>query len=158
MEHHRTMMYSVTFGIWTGISNPIRKVPFKLFVGGDLYQRGYVKLDSVKKKNNTVIFSITLYGGLGEYFYNLSYDQNDTGDRKKTLADLKFTTIDGETHPDLDFIINKQSVYDAWRQLTRQTGTIDGRWDVINFIPAYNGKPSDFSCDKVLINNYQLQR
>ena len=136
--------------------NPIRKVPFKLFVGGDLYQRGYVKLDSVKKKNNTVIYSITLYGGLGEFFYNLSYDQNDTGDRKKTLADLKFTTANGETHPDLDFIINKQSVYDAWRQLTRQTGTIDGRWDVINFIPAYNGKPSDFSCDKVLINNYQL--
>lgn len=130
--------------------NPIKKVPFKLFVGGDLYQRGYVKLDKVRKRNNTMTYSITLYGGLGDFFYNLSYDQD--GEGKKTLADLKFTTNDGETHPDLDFVINKDAINDAWNHINRTISQYEPRWEVINFIPAYEGKPNDFSSDKVLIN------
>ena len=132
--------------------NPIKKAPFTLFVNGELFETGYAKLNTVKMSNNTIKYSITLYGGLGDFFYNLMYDQNDLSNRKKTLADLIYTTSDGGQHPNLDFVINKDAVNDAWNHINRVTSQTEERWDVINFIPAYNGKPDDFSCDKVLIN------
>lgn len=132
--------------------NPIKKVPFQLFTNGELSESGYVKLNTVKRQNNTVKYSITLYGGLGDFFYNLMYDQNDESNTKKTLADLKYTTNDGEVHPDLDFVINKDTINDAWNHINRVTSQNEPRWDVINFIPAYEGKPKDFAADKVLIN------
>lgn len=133
--------------------NPIRKAPFKLFVNGELFQRGYVKLNSVEMSNNSITYSITLYGGLGDFFYNLSYDESDELNNKKTLADIAYG-IDGDMpEPELGFYINKEAVADAWG-----LGSFNDRWNVINFIPCYNGIPSDFDANKVMINNYQQNR
>lgn len=131
--------------------NPIQKTDFQLFVNDELYQKGYAKLDKVTRTNNSTQYSLTLYGSLGSFFYNLTYDQGDTSNAKKTLASLKYTT-EVQSEPDLSFTINKDTVYQAWGQLAGYATSADPKWNVINFIPALNGIPNDFDAAKVLIN------
>lgn len=172
-------------GVYTGTAfNAIKKTDFKLYYNGNIYESGYFKLDSVVKRGNTVTYGITLYGGLGQFLYNLMYRHlpgvNAEGPDKMTLADLIY-----DYEGDLGFVINKDTVYDAWNVLNENPeayyseadlaaaggrgrkliagGTgyyypylYDNKWRMLNFIPAYNGKPSDFANDKVLINNYGL--
>ena len=140
--------------------NPSKKVEFQLFYGGELYQSGYVKLDSVNRSLDDIKYNITLYGGLGDFFYNLMYSSGDTaGDsEQRTLADLQFipvydssgsTTTRTPNTQEFDFQINKDTIYSAWTQIESQE---DNKWSHINFAPCYNGLPEDFDSDKVLIN------
>lgn len=127
--------------------NPSHKTPFTIYVNGEVYESGYVKLDKVKKTKNKIEYDITLYGGLGEFFYVLSY--KDNGDKLK-LADLDYTEEGGVN--ELDFTINKETVSEAWDVLDYSAvGTL---WNIINFAPAYNGNPSNLSADKAVINMY----
>ena len=119
--------------------NASKKVPFQLYVGADVYESGYVKLENVKKENGLWYYDITLYGGLGDFFYNLT--TTDDGNQMK-LSDLEFDY-------DLDFTINRQTVKAAWDAL--ESGT-EGKWQTINFMTAYNGLPDDFDADKCIIN------
>ena len=133
--------------------NPIRKTDFQLFVNDNLFEKGYVKLDKVTRTNNTIQYTITLFGGLGQFLYNLSYMEGTN--LKKTLADL-FYAQDGYIEPELDFIINKDMVYEAWGQLAGFGTSTNARWNYINFIPAYNGYPQDMDSSRVLINRYGM--
>lgn len=131
--------------------NPSQRVEFELFNNAEIVEKGYAKLDSIKKDGYKIAYNITLYGGLGSFFYNLAYDI-DT-DKEKTLADLNFM---GGSNPDdeFDFEINKNTVYDAWEALKRygsNTGN-NKKYDYFNFMTAYNGLPEGFDSDKVLIN------
>lgn len=133
--------------------NPIKKTDFQLFLNDELFQKGYCKLDKVTRTNNTIQYAITLYGGLGSFFYNLSFEEG-SGNNKKTLASLQYALEDSD-EPDLDFVIDKDAVYEAWAQVNRDIDDRD-KWDVINFIPCLNGIPNDFDAAKVLINNKDL--
>lgn len=129
--------------------NASKRVPFSLYINGDLYTTGYAKLDKVNMVNNDINYSITLYGGLGSFLYNLSYDWN-TGD-KKTLKDLKFYTgSTSNTEIDFDFDFTKETVNSAWTW--SNMSSTSSKWYHINFAPTYNGIPENFSADKVLIN------
>ena len=142
--------------------NPIKKTPFELYVNGELVESGYVKLDNVSKKNGSTTYSLTLYGGLGSLFFSLSYGDGE-GDKKKTLADLRYG---GDANLDLSFKINKETVFDAWHTIMGDPNAVydksevnrpnnylyDEKWRTINFMPAYEGIPEDFSPEKVLIN------
>ena len=133
-----------------GDFNSSKKAPFQLFVGSDLYEEGYVKLDSIKRNNGKMDYQCTLFGGLGDFFYNLSVTNN--GDQMK-LRDLAFTT--GNTASEFDFTINKDTVNTAWGVLSgavNPNASSNQKWQHINFVPAYNGLPKDFDADKVLIN------
>ena len=164
---------------WAGVDfNPLKKADFKLFVNGDLYERGYAKLDGIKTANNKTTYSITLFGGLGSFFYNLSFKDSD-GANKKMLRDLKFNerSYNGDgygdyavTDPDLNFRINKDSLWDAWMQITGDPDAVydasevnrpnnylwDDKWEVINFAPAYNGVPDDFDVSRCIINKNNM--
>lgn len=131
--------------------NPIQKTDFQLFVNDELYQKGYAKLDKVTRTNNTTQYTLTLFGSLGSFFYNLTFDQDDSSNAKKTLASLKYST-EYISEPDLSFTIDKDTVYNAWGKLAGGWGDGDPKWNVINFIPALNGIPNDFDAAKVLIN------
>lgn len=121
--------------------NASRKLPFVIYSeSSEVLASGYAKLDGVTDD----ALSVSLYGGLGEFIYNLSYD---TAGNKRTLASLDFGGGDSE----LDFDINAQAVADAWARLGGDTSK-PAMWDVINFAPAYNGIPSDFKADKALID------
>ena len=135
--------------------NPSQRVDFELFNGAELVESGYAKLDSIQRNGHKIAYNITLYGGLGSFFYSLAYDINT--DKERTLADLNYL---GTSNPDdeFDFEINKNTVYNAWDAL-KTTGHNSGsykKWDYINFIPAYNGVPDDFDADRVLMNIHGL--
>ena len=135
--------------------NPIIKTDFQLFVNDQLFTRGYCKLDKVTRTNNTTQYTLTLYGNLGTFFYNLSYLENSNV--KKTLADLIFhDSLAPE--PDLSFDITKEAVNEAWGQLAGGGSSYDEKWNIINFIPAYNGIPGDFDASKILVNNYHINQ
>jgi hypothetical protein len=65
--------------------NPSQRVSFELFNNVEIVEKGYAKLDSIKKDGYKIAYNITLYGGLGSFFYSLAYDINT--DKEKTLAD-----------------------------------------------------------------------
>lgn len=123
--------------------NPLVKTDFTLYYNSSIYESGYFKLDEIRRNDNNIEYDITLYGGLGDFFYNLSY--RDDGNPKE-LSDLHF---DCENEEDFSFTINKETVDDAWEYVWR-----DGHlWGTINFAPCYNGIPATLSADRVLINN-----
>ena len=119
--------------------NASKKMGFQLFVDTELYEQGYVKLDEVRRVDGDYEYDITLYGGLGDFFYNLSI--NDDGNEMK-LSDLNFDY-------DIDFTINLDTVKTAWDSLKNNR---QNKWQTINFMPAYNGIPEDFEADKMLID------
>ncbi len=119
--------------------NASKKMPFALYIGNEIYEQGYVKLDEVRRVDGNYEYDITLFGGLGDFFYNLSI--NDDGNEMK-LSDLNFAE-------NVDFTINIDTVKEAWTAL--ENGT-NGKWQTINFMPAYNGLPDDFDSDKIIIN------
>ena len=132
-----------------GISfNPLRRTPFTIYSEtNEVLQDGYVRLDSVSRRGMWAIsWTVTLYGGLGSFFYSLSYD--DEGN-KLTLADLDYL---GTSTPEdeLSFNITADTVKEAWLNHP-DMGEIDGKWKVVNFAMCYNGIPgSGFSADKAL--------
>ena len=119
--------------------NASKKMGFQLFVDTELYEQGYVKLDEVRRVDGDYEYDITLYGGLGDFFYNLSINRD--GNEMK-LSDLNF-------EDDIDFTINLDTVKTAWDSLKNNR---QNKWQTINFMPAYNGIPEDFEADKMLID------
>lgn len=125
--------------------DPLRKTPFEIRnAQGETIEDGYVRLDEITRKSTEVSYKITLFGSIGSFFYGLSYNEDGT---PMTLADLNYTTAGGET--ELDFLIDKTAVEDAWADLG--TGS-DPIWRVINFAPAYEGIPDgDFDPAKGVV-------
>lgn len=119
--------------------NASKKVPFILYMDSEIYEQGYVKLDNVNLVNHAITYSITLYGGLGDFFYSLSTDSEGN---KKKLSSLEFDV-------DLEFVTNIKTVKEAWESLSKGNNE---KWNTINFMPAYNGLPDDFDSDKVIFN------
>lgn len=119
--------------------NATKKMDFKLYVGTELYESGYVKLDEVRRTGNDYEYDITLYGGLGDFFYNLSTSSDGT---QMKLSNLNFDK-------DIDFTINLDTVKEAWNSLKQEK---DDKWSVINFMPSYNGIPDGFDSDKMIID------
>lgn len=131
--------------------NAMLKAPFSLYINGTLVQNGYAKLDSVKITHNTCEYLVHLYGGIGDFLYNLSYNDGSVGNEKKTLASLSYVSYDDSVtiEPNLDFTINKETIAEAWNNIEQPSS----KWNVINFAPCYNGIPEDFDADKFIINN-----
>ena len=111
--------------------NPSKRVPFVLYVNGEIYQEGYAKLMNVKTIGKNSTYEVSLFGGLGSFWYNLSYQGDDNeGDNKKKLSDLRFMT--GSTTPserEFDFVIKKETLQDAWNNVSADTSS---KWHFIN--------------------------
>ena len=125
--------------------NPLQETPFEIFNDeGNRIESGYLRLDSVVRDGSIVTgYKVTLFGGLGSFFYAMAYNDDGT---KKTLASLNYLT-GGAT--ELDFSITANQVRSAWTRLASNPGAVTQLWDVLNFAPAYNGQPTgDFSPDK----------
>lgn len=143
--------------------NPAKRVDFELYINGDLTETGYAKLDNIIKNKHKITYELTLYGGLGDFFYGLSYgfdyddynsDVEQSKDEELKLKDLTYYSPSADDDTEFNFTITKEAVYDAWLALT-SGGTPTGdyeMWNYINFAPCYNGLPDDFDAEKVLIN------
>lgn len=124
--------------------DPSRKTTFQLYRNGEIMESGYVKLDKVRRNNNTIQYDITLYGDLGKFLYNLQY--NSDGEKLK-LSDLVYPT-------EFNLEVNKELIRDAWSKITGINTDVENAelYDVINFAPCYNGIPEDFTSNKVAID------
>lgn len=136
------------FVVGTGF-NPTKKMAFALYQNNDLVEEGYARLDSVTGGVNAKKYQITLFGGLGDFFYNLMYNDNEGG--KRRLCDLYYGA--GYTSAsEFDFTICAETLNDAWYYLQYNSPFTDAKkWKYINFMPAYEGYPEDFDSDKVLM-------
>lgn len=135
--------YDVTKIVSTGF-NPAKRIPFTLWNNGEKIETGYLKLDRVRRNNGRITYDVTLYGGLGDFLYNLTTDKDGN---ELSLADLDYGI-------DMSVPVNKTTVGDAWEHLAGNWKT--ELYDYINFAPCYNGIPDNFSADKVAINTYRL--
>lgn len=129
--------------------NAAYKTPFAIYNEMDeILEDGYCKLTKITKKDGRPdSYSVTLYGGLGAFFYALSYDGDGN---KRTLADLKYTGPNA-SESELSFNITKEAVKAAWDRI-RGYGS-PGVWDYLNFAMTYNGLPQgDFDADKAIVD------
>ena len=59
--------------------DPTRKTPFMLYDGdGTVLESGYCRLDAVNTHNRRHAYTVTLYGGLGSFFYALASKDDGT--------------------------------------------------------------------------------
>lgn len=140
---------------YTGVSfDPMRRTPFSLYDDRDaLLESGYVKLNAVNRKGAHYTYSVTLYGGLGGFFYSLSYNEDGS---KKTLADLDFGIQRDEQNPtgfSLTSRLERADILEAWDVMAGDSpeGKHNKFWHIINFAPCYNGLPTDFDSNKALV-------
>lgn len=129
--------------------NPLKKAEFTIYIDSEIFETGYFKLTDITKTKANITYSITLYGGLGEFLYNL---QEAEGGNKLEFKDIKlFRDTEGEEPiPDLGFTISKETVNEAWNSIE----SYSSKYSTLNFVPAYNGVPEDFGADTALINLY----
>ena len=129
--------------------NPLKRAEFVLYIDNEIFETGYFKLTLVEKTGNKINYSITLYGGLGEFLYNL---QEAEGGNKLEFKDLKLIrdTEGEEPIPDLGFTIGKDTVNTAWNEIQ----SYSSKYSTLNFVPCYNGVPEDFGANTTLINLY----
>lgn len=129
--------------------NTLKRAPFQLFVEGQLIESGYVQLTSIKLTNGQPRYTIQAYGGLGDFLYNLMYDEK--GD-KLTLASLNYGIdgFTGDAKDELTFNINKDIVNNAWNSLPSSGRNAFS--EVVTFVPAYNGVSEDFDGKHAVFN------
>lgn len=147
-----TLFGSSTIGSYF---DPTRRTPFQIFSSsGEILEEGYVKLDNIKRDGGNVEYQISLYGGLGSFFYNLTYGENG---EKKTLLDLWWTFRTGTLGQITSAPINRYYLRSAWQYISNPEGYnwssgYGTYWDIINFAPAYNGFPEDFDANKACVD------
>ena len=155
--------------------DPHKKINWIINKNGTIVQRGYCTLDSIDvDENNKITYQLTLYGGLGEFFYSLSY--NDDGS-PKTLIDVYFnwlpvteigpnslpTNLPSSFNEDSDPLFGVSSDITAcqWGSFAMQplatqhdTSELSRSyiWEDLTFCPCYCGYHNSFDSNKMLVN------
>lgn len=135
--------------------NVLARTPFKIFNEmNEILESGYCKLDSVQSAGRKIYsYSISLYGGLGGYFYDLSYKADGT---QMNLGDLTYKDANGvEFVPNTKTInLNVTAIDYCWMTLYDGNVRTQTAWcNAVNFAPTYNGIPADFDATKALVDN-----
>lgn len=134
--------------------DPMRKTPFVIYNEmNEILEAGYLKLNKVSRKKAEVEYNITLFGGLGSFFYGLMYQEDGS---KKTLSDLSYLMGSEEKVTSFSISPEAQSVKDAWTHFESPGSSYYNFWNIINFAPAYNGIPDKFNADKALVLNTNI--
>lgn len=135
--------------------NVLARTPFKIFNEMDeILESGYCRLDSVQTIGREIYsYSISLFGGLGGYFYDLSFKKDGS---QMNLGDLTYTDGRGnEFIPNTKtFDLTSQVMEYCWLTLNDAFVRDESAWcNVVNFAPTYNGIPADFDANKVLVGS-----
>lgn len=131
--------------------DPTRKTPFALYADdGTVLEAGYCRLDAVDTHSRRHAYTVTLYGGLGSFFYTLASNEDGT---PRTLADLTYKDADGADVAAFTIFPGPDTVQDAWRVLGGGEAELKPWWNVLNFAPCYNGLPDDFDASHALMDS-----
>ena len=136
--------YRVDRTVGPGQFNPLERTAFVIYdEKGTILEQGYAKLDKVTSKGESRTYAVTLYGGLGSFFYGLSYKSNG---EKMTLADLQYLSPLLPFDDELDFTMTADEMKANWVRVA------DGTVEPITFVPAYEGTPDgDFDAQKAVV-------
>lgn len=115
-----------------------------------------MQLNDISIQENNITYNITLYGGIGDFFYGLKYKEDGTA---KSLADIRYFIEDDQGNvldesEEMNFEVNKDLIYEAYTKDYTQEG--NELLDTITFIPSYNGIYDDFDSSKCLINTNDI--
>lgn len=146
--------------------DPHRQTRWTMTNKGAYVGSGYCTLDNIVRKGTDITYNLTLYGGMGSFFYNLKYNADGT---KRSLSDLFWnwyprTSMGGygqaldqaaeSTDPILrctaDVIM---SSYPNLSPDNPYTGTTGVDKD-ITFVPCYTGLYDDFDSKSMLVSTY----
>lgn len=147
--------------------DPHKKVNWFINKNGTLINRGYCTLDNIVIKNEREItYQLTLYGGIGEFFYSLSYNEDGS---PKTLYDVFFNwypktglvghgaaLTPGTEQTSTLMKCSADIVASAYHTLNpeyRYTGTTAFEQDVIP-VPSYCGIYEDFDATQMLVSTF----
>lgn len=147
--------------------DPHKKVNWLINKNGVLVNRGYCTLDNIVVKNErNVTYKLTLYGGIGEFFYSLAY--NDDGSVKNlsdmfwnwyprtSLSGHETATTQGTESNTVLMNCSASIVSEAYHRLSPSytyEGTTEFEKDVV-FLPCYSGQYEDFDSKKMLVSTF----
>lgn len=158
---------------YTGVYfDPHKRTPFYIMRNGAVVENGYCVLESISMRENEKTYNLNLFGGLGEFFFNLMYDEDG---KEKNLTDLywkwipmrSYDTLDWESDPltldeensQLLYRLNSANVCASWPLFDPNDNlAYDSKSFIcsdIMFVPMYYGYNNDFISNKILVNNYQ---
>lgn len=133
--------------------NPNIRVPYYIENNGEIIDSGYFHLDNITSTNNNVQYNITLYGGIGDFFYNLMYDEEE---EDKTLGSLYYG-INGMSKEEEDinrnlFEYNKDFIKECWKRRIANNVNTNSQYEMFCPIPSHSGLYDDFNSSTVLTN------
>lgn len=141
--------------------DPRKRTPFELYNNGEAIECGYMQLNNIKINDGVISYNINLYGMLGDFMYNLMYNEDGT---QKTLADIYYGFQDenGSTYTAEDekkkYIIkwNKEYIKEGWDKLKTDDYSDMRPSTYIKSAPVYGGFYEDFDSDKFLIDFFSI--
>lgn len=150
-------VWKLDYNIEDSNFDPRKRVPFELYNNSDIIDAGYIQLNSISINNGKINYNINLYGELGNFFYNLQYNEDG---KALTLADVyfRFQKEDGTTYTENEertesiMIWDAQTINEGWDKLKlndfndRQPSTF------IKAAPTYSGFYENFDSNKFLVN------
>ena len=158
---------------YTGVYfDPHKRTPFYIMRNGAVVENGYCVLESISMIENEKTYKLNLFGGLGEFFFNLMYDEDG---KEKNLTDLywkwipmlSYDSLDWEDDPLTEdeenssvlYRLNSANVCASWPMFDpNENLAYDSKSFIcsdIMFVPMYYGYNKDFISNKILVNDYQ---
>lgn len=142
--------------------DPKTRTPFVIYKNSEKVEEGYCELDKIELEGEDIKYSISLYGGLGDFFYNLQ----GSGEADFNLANLyyEFRKTDGSVYTpeeesnSLLLSWDKDYIKGSWDKLRKDFNEEDKNIDNwITAAPTYSGTYDDFDNDTVLINRNYIE-
>ena len=146
--------------------DPHRQTRWTMTNKGAYVSSGYCTLDNIIRKGTDITYNLTLYGGIGSFFYNLKYNADGT---KRSLSDMFWnwyprTSAGGYGHAldqaaeSTDPILRCTAdvITSSYLNLSPDnpyTGTTGVDKD-ITFVPCYTGLYDDFDSKSMLVSTY----
>lgn len=136
--------------------NVMERTPFKILNEmNEILVSGYLKLDSVQRQGSHIhSFSVSLFGSLGSFFYDLTTREDGS---TSNLGDLAYRDRNGNlvTPNEETMELTADNIRLFWETLRNgATGIFNADWyNFLNFAPCLNGIPADFDAKKVLVTS-----
>lgn len=147
--------------------DPHKKVNWFINKNGSVINRGYCTLDNILvKSERNITYQLTLYGGIGEFFYSLSYNEDGS---QKTLADMYWNwytknglighgpqTTESDENTRTLYKCSADIVASSYHNLNplyTYEGTTDIEKDIV-FVPCYTGLYEDFDSKHMLVSTF----
>ena len=146
--------------------DPHRQTRWTMTNKGAYVSSGYCTLDNIVRKGTDITYNLTLYGGMGSFFYNLKYNADGT---KRSLSDMFWnwyprTSMGGygqaldQAAESTDPILRCTAdvITSSYLNLSPDnpyTGTTGVDKD-ITFVPCYTGLYDDFDSKSMLVSTY----